>query len=209
MRRFMVIPMAGLLVLAAAAPVAAGPNVSNNSGSLTVAEAYWESSDGGNESFGWVSVRREGRAEAFAELYSSEGEYVLCVDLPGEEDDYYGFVGTSTFGYGAATLVVGSNNSTAAATATLTAYTDSIDECNGIWEGGPESMVDVSFDLIATSGTIKVSGRESFHLPKEFNDRYSYRASYRLAEGSVAVYGVEMDAYGQIGKVSWSSHSNS
>ena len=46
MRKFMVVPMAGLLALGIAAPAAAAPNVSNTSGSGQSMYGEW-ASDGG------------------------------------------------------------------------------------------------------------------------------------------------------------------
>src|SRR5437899_535243 len=58
MRKFMVIPVAGLLVLGLAGPVAAGQTTSNSSGSVTLAQAWWDSFDEatGSETYGQASA---------------------------------------------------------------------------------------------------------------------------------------------------------
>jgi hypothetical protein len=64
MRRFMTVPMAGLLALALAAPVAAGPNVGNFSSSATIAEASWDSYDEHTETLRSQSVNATTLASA-------------------------------------------------------------------------------------------------------------------------------------------------
>ena len=203
MRKLMVIPMAGLLVLAVAAPVAAGPNVSNSSGTATVAEAYWGSAQNGVQSSGYISVTREGKGEAFAHFERSTGAYVLC-----EGGEFEGFVGTLMYGFGPATLTVGTNSTTASASATVESFSFAVDECDGMWDEQPGDAFDISLDLTAEGPTLRSTSRESFHLPQEFNERYSYRAAFRRATGSATIDGATLGVDGQIGKVSWSSHVN-
>jgi hypothetical protein len=62
--------------------------------------------------------------------------------------------------------------------------------------------------LTATSGTIRETGRGSFHVPGEYNGHSSYKSVYRSADGDLVIDGVTHAAFGAIGKVSWSDHFN-
>ena len=109
MRKFMVVPMAGLLALGIAAPAAAAPNVSNTSGTGQSVYGEWSSAVGRDTSRS-ASISAYG---SYAEVYQESGTWVECA--PGDEpppdkgaiaydttpgDGGYGFVGTRTFGYG-------------------------------------------------------------------------------------------------------------
>jgi hypothetical protein len=214
MRTFLTVPMAGLLVLAVAAPVAAGPNVGNYSSSVELAQADWGSFDkeGGVYSYGYLTVSREqGTSQAFAEYSQYSEQYIQCTgaETPDDpDDDTFGTKASSVWGFGPASLAIGPRFSSATASATLEAYADAFDDCTGEWSSEEVSDLSVALDLTATSGTIKESGRGSFHLPGEFNSHSSYKATYRMAEGSIdGVEGAE-SVFGQIGKVSWSEHAN-
>ena len=108
MRRFMVLPLAGLLALAIAAPVLAAPNVSNTSGSGKSIYGEW-SSEG---TYGYVFLGEEAGQGGFGDIYQESGEYVECdgalpppdKGAPSPQDttgggEYYGFVGTRTYGW--------------------------------------------------------------------------------------------------------------
>ena len=214
MRRFMTVPLAGLIALAVAGPVAAGPNVGNFSNSATMAQAQWDAYDDATQTYraGFVAVSREqGSSDVFAEFNQYQEQFVQCsgADTPDEPgDDSFGVIMSNTWGYGPASLAIGRNNSSASAGGTLDAAREDFNECTGEWTY--EELADVTFslDLTATSATVKESGRGSFHLPGEFNSHSSYRATYRFAEGTLDGIDGSQSVSGMIGKVSWMEHTN-
>ena len=109
---------------------------------------------------------------------------------------------------GPATLSIGKSYSEASASATLDLETGSFDECAGTKDFSVTEGVTISLGLTGTSPLIKSSDRGTFHVPGEFNGHAFYRSTYREAEGSVSVGVQTIDAYGAIGKLTWSEHSN-
>ncbi|HYU50940.1 MAG TPA: hypothetical protein VEO91_13545 [Candidatus Limnocylindria bacterium] len=214
MRTFLTVPMAGLLVLAVAAPVAAGPNVGNYSSSVTIAQADWGSFDkeAGSYSYGYLAVSQEqGSSDALAEFNQYIEQNVQCTgaETPDDpSDDMFGTISTNRWGFGSATLSVDGKLASATASSVLYVEQDRFDSCTGESSYDELPALEIALDLTATSGTIRESGRGSFHLPGEFNSHSSYKATYRMAEGSIdGVEGAE-SVFGQIGKVSWSEHTN-
>ncbi len=214
MRTFLTVPMAGLLVLAVAAPVAAGPNVGNYSSSISIAQANWGSKDEATEtySYGYLAVSQEqGSSDAFAEysLYREQSVQCTGAETPDDpDDDTFGMNTSSVWGFGPASLSIDGKFASATANAILDSYTEVIDGCTDDSSYTQDSGLSIGLDLTATSSTIRESGRGSFHLPGEFNSHSSYKATYRFAEGSVDGADGPQAASGQIGKVSWSEHSN-
>jgi hypothetical protein len=214
MRRFLVVPFAAVLLVVLAAPVAAGQTVYNSSGSVTVAEGDWSSFDEatGAATYGYAAAyRAQGDSQAYLDFSQETDRWVLCSDggTPDDpSDDAYGLVASFTYGSGPATLDVGKSYSTAGATATVDLSVGSFDECAGTKDFTTAEGVRVSLDLSGTSPLVKTSDHGSFHVPNQFNGHSTYRTTYREAEGSVTVGGQSIEAYGAIGKVSWSEHSN-
>jgi hypothetical protein len=214
MRTFLTVPMAGLLVLAVAAPVAAGPNVGNYSSSLTIAQANWGSFDEatGIYSYGYLAVSQEqGSSSAVAEFsqYSEHDTQCTGAETPDDPtDDSFGTIYTNRWGFGPASLSIDGRFASATATGALEIYAETFDGCTDEYSSEELPALTFDLDLTATSPTIRESGRGSFHLPGEVNNHSSYKATYRLAEGSLdGVEGAE-DLFGQIGKVTWTEHSN-
>jgi len=214
MRRFLAIPLAGLIALAVAAPALAGPNVGNFSGSVDIAQGTWESYDEDAQAFhfGYVSVSREqGASQAFAEFNDYREELVQCTgaDTPDDpEDDSFGPVGSIVWGYGPATLTLGKSNGSATASGTLDVTREDFDGCTGEWTVEELADVDFSLSLTATSSTIRETGRGSFHVPGEFNSHSSFKTVYRQAAGTFTGGDGPQSVTGMIGTVSWKDHSN-
>ena len=214
MRKIWTLPLAALLALVVAAPVAAGPNVGNYSSSVTMAQGSWSVYDEetGRYREGYLAVSQEqGSTQAFAEFFQYGEQWIQCTgtDTPDDpEDDTFGSITTYAYGWAPADLSIGKSNATANATASMDIGRDRYDGCTGEWTFEYFPAVAVSIELVATSGTVRESGRGSFHLPGEFNSHSSYRATYRFAEGTVTV-GDTVPVWGMIGKVSWMDHSNS
>ena len=214
MRRFMAIPMAGLLALTLAGSALAGPNVGNFSGSVDIAQGSWESYDEEKQAFqfGYAAVSRDpGTTQAFAEFNDYREEYVQCTgaNTPDDpEDDSFGAVGSNIWGYGPATLTIGKSNGSATASGTLEVMREDFDGCTGEWTVQELADFDFSLTLAATSATIRETGRGSFHVPGEFNSHSSYKAVYRQAAGTFTGSDGPQSISGMIGTVSWRDHSN-
>jgi hypothetical protein len=214
MRRYLALPLAGIIALAVAAPALAGPSVANFSGSVDMAQGTWESYDEDKQAyqFGYVAVSSEqGSSETYAEFNDYREEYVQCTgaatpDDP--EDDSFAAVGSRVWGYGPASLTIGKSNSSATASGTLEVTREDFDGCTGEWTVEELADFDFSLDLRATSAAIRETGRGSFHVPGEFNSHSSYKAVYRQAAGTFTGNDGPQTISGMIGTVSWRDHSN-
>ncbi len=136
---------------------------------------------------------------------------MLCSDggTPDDEsDDFYGLVGSFSSGSSVGTLTISKRYGSATASGTFDIWTETYDECTGTYDSEIVQGVHVSLDLDATGALVKETGRDSFHVPSEYNSHSSYRSSYRGAEGVVTIGDRTFDSYGRIGKVSWSDHTN-
>jgi hypothetical protein len=222
MRKLMVLPMAGLLALGVVGPVAAAPNVSNTSGSGSSIYGEW-SSEG---TYGYVSVGIDSAYGAFADIYEESGTWVECAPVdespapgkgpiaydttPGGEE--YGFVGTRTWGYGYDVEIdISRRLETGKATGTIELYTETVDECNGIYGGDAVGEVGrLEVDVVGVGSVASFRGSSFFKLPSEFNGHSNYRGKERQATGSV-VAGGSIDTalgYGYMSQVTWSEHVN-
>ncbi|HEV8545747.1 MAG TPA: hypothetical protein VGQ64_05610 [Candidatus Limnocylindrales bacterium] len=214
MRKLTAVPIAGFMALTLAASAMAGPNVGNYSSSLSLAQASWDSYDEATDSFqgGYVTVSREqGSSDAYAEYSQYSEQYLQCTgaDTPDDpDDDTFGVIFSNVWGYGPATLTIARNDSSASASGTLDVGREHFNECTG--ESGYEELQAFAFslDLTATSGTIRESGRGSFHLPGEFNSHSSYKSTYCYAAGTFSGVDGVQSVTGMIGTVSWRDHSN-
>jgi hypothetical protein len=214
MRKLLVVPLAGLLVLGIAAPALAGPNTTNLSGSATIAQASWESYDDATETYAYgylVVVRESGSTAPFAQYQQYTEQIVQCTgDATPDDPSDDTFAPKATFldGFGDATLAIGKSYSSAAASGNLAISSGGFDGCTGekFYEEAPGRAF--TLDLTATSPTIRESGRGSFHVPGEFNNHSSYKATYRLADAAITGLDAPAVVSGQIGKVSWMDHTN-
>lgn len=216
MRKGMAFGAACLLALALAAPVAAGPNVSNTSGGFTGAEGDWYSynEETGASTYGYLFAHRDkGQKDPAVDFFQGSDQYVQCTgqDTPADvSDDTYGGIYSSMWGYGPATsFTVPKDFSTATATASLDVYQDSWNECTG--EGSSEFLgsVEVTLTLTADGPLVRETGRGSFHIPGDVNAHSSYRSATRSAVGSVTIDGTSTPVdFGIIGSVSWMDHWN-
>lgn len=228
MRRFMVLPMAALLALAVAAPVAAGPNVSNQSGSGE--SIYGEWYDG--TTYGYVFLGEESSYGGFGDLYQESGAWVLCEPAtvetvvkgtgkpsaeavptdttPGEE--FYGFVGTRTWGYAYdLTIEFSRRLESGTATGTVDLFTETVDECNGIYGGDPDFVSGTLVVEVSAAGPLaSFRGSGSYQIPSEFNGHYNYRGKERQATGSVDAAGVISATFdwAYVSQVTWTEHVN-
>lgn len=222
MRKFMILPMAGILALTIAGPAMAGPNVSNTSGSGESIYGEWS----GEGTYGYVFAGEESGYGGFVDIYQESGEWVLCPTAPvgGNEgtpaptdttpgDEYFGFVGTRTWGYGYDIQVDLSRRlETGTATGTVELYTETVNECEGIYGGDAVAEVgSLSLSVTGVGPLASFRGSGSYKIPSEFNGHSNYRGSERQASGSI-VAGSAIDAtlgWGYMSKVTWTEHVNS
>ena len=217
MRKLMVLPLAGLLALGVVGPVAAGPNVSNTSGKGETIYGDWSTAGG----YGYFQLGEDTNYGSFGDVYQENGEWIECpppedgapeTKDTGPGEGYYGFVGTRTWGYAYdVTIDFSRRLETGSATGQVELYTETVDECNGVYGG----------DAVAETGTIEVAvtgvgplatfkGTGSYQIPSEFNGHQNYRGMERTAVGSV-VAGSAIDAsftYGYMSQVTWTEHVN-
>jgi hypothetical protein len=214
MRKFMVVPLAGLFLLGTAAPAFAAPDVGNYGGSATIVQGGWDSYSEDKDGYqsGSITVYQEtGSAETFVDYSEYSEALVQCTgaDTPDDpDDDTWASMSSFRYGYGEATLSIAKRSASAAASGTISVIAGTFDGCTGDETYGDPVDMPFTLSLTATSGTIKESSRGSFKLPGVFNSHSSYKSTYRLAEGTLDVGGDAHEAYGQFGVVSWMDHSN-
>jgi hypothetical protein len=215
MRKFMVLPMAGLLALGVVGPVSAAPNVSNTSG--TGESIYGEWSAAGTS--GYIFLGEDSTYGGFGDIYQETGAWVECDPTaapvikdttPG--DVVYGFVGTRTYGYAYDLRIDFSRRlETGTASGSVELYTDTVDECNGIYGGEPVGDVGTLNVTLKSAGALATfRGRGIYKIPSEFNGHENYRGQERAASGSV-VAGSTINATfgGDMSVVTWTDHVNS
>ena len=209
MRKFTVIPLAALLVLAVAGPASAGPNVSNYSGSAQAAYGSWSSEAGGVNTYGSVNAWQEtGSDYTYIDFFEESGRYVDCTPAD-DTDEFYGFQGQYRYGYGEGTATFARGSSGAHVSGTLETYTTVVDDCAGEYGESSVGFATVSLDLAATGSKIMERGTSSFKVPGEFNGHSSYSTTFRAAAGTATIGdGPDVAVDGAIGKVSWRDHGN-
>lgn len=221
MRKFMILPLAGSLALGFAGPVAAAPNISNTSGGGESIYGEW-SSDG---TYGYVFLAEATGYGGSGEIYQEAGEWVLCpptegapvVDKPAPMDttpgdEYYGFVGTRTWGYAYdVTIDFSRRMETGSATGSVELYTDTVDECNGDYGDDPVAEVGtLAVDVTGVGPLASFRWTSHYKIPSQFNGHENYRGKERQAIGSI-VAGSSIDAdfgAGYIQQVTWTVHTN-
>lgn len=215
MRRGMAISAACVLALVLAAPVAAGPNVSNTSGGFTGAEGDWSTYDEatGAYTYGYLFAHLDaGQKTATVDFGQFSGDKVQCTgqDTPDDpSDDSYGAIGDSLYGSGpASSFKVPKDFSLATATATIDLYHDSYNDCTGEYVSDFLGGINVRLDLTANGPLATFKDRTSFHVKGGTSGHSSIVQTTRSATGSVTIDGVVSAVdFGIIGSVSWKDHS--
>ena len=216
MRKLMVLPLAGLLALGVAGPVAAGANVANTSGSGETIYGEWSS---GN-TYGSVYVGKDSAYGTYAEIYQESGEWVPC-DVPTPDkgastvydttggDGDSGFVGIRTWGSAEGlTVEVSRRLDTGRATGSVELYTSTVDECNGVYGDAVESAGTLDVSVVGTGPIASYRGTSHYQVPSQFSGHDNYRAKERAATGSI-VAGDKIDATfaGAMSLLTWSAHA--
>jgi hypothetical protein len=204
MRKLAVFPMAGLLILAIAAPAAAGANVTNGSGTGSVINGEW-SSDG---VYGYAYLATDSTYGSWAEIYEESGEWIAC----DESDESYGFVGSRTYGWSEGiTVTIDSRLNHGSASGTLEVATETVNECTGEYTSDGEPMT------VAFSASVDGDGRAArfrnggtYQLPGEVNAHSRQSGSERHATGTLDLgqAGSRELAEGVLATFSWKEHSN-
>ena len=222
MRKAWVLPLTSLLMLVVAAPVSAGANTSNTSG--TGRTVYGEWSDVGV--YGYAYFGQESGQPGFGDIYEESGEWVECQPVEGGAEPapkavaptdtgpgegYYGFVGTRTFGYAYGVEITLSRRlASGTVTGQVELWTETVDECAGIYGDGSSVIATIDVTATGIGPLASFRGSGSYKIPSEFNGHDSYRGTERQASGSV-VAGTVIDAsfdFGYMSRVTWTSHSN-
>lgn len=201
-RAIVVIAAATLLLVTLAAPASAG-YVFNERGSAEVVQGSWWSESGDSSTYGSAYAWAVSGGESFLEVYEQSGQWVQC-DPTGE---FWGFVGTWTYGYGPASVTIGRHYGTGSATGTVQLFTSTVNECAGEYSEVMDSA-NVTIDMTGSGSLYRSRSSGSFKVPGEFNDNYSSSSVSRSATGTVAFGGRDIAAQGEIGKITWRSHSN-
>lgn len=221
MRRFLVLPLAALLVLVVAAPVAAGPNTSNTSGSGKTVYGDWSSAG----SFGYAYLGQENGQPGFGEIYQESGEWVECPapeggaepapEKPAPEDavpgeGYYGFVGTRTYGWAYDVQITFSRRlETGTVTGHVDLWTETVDECAGIYGDPLNEQADLSISLTGIGDLATFRGTGSYQIPSVFNGHYNSRGKERAAEGSILAGPIDATFnFAYMSELTWTEHVN-
>lgn len=204
MRKLAVIPMAGLLALAIAAPAAAGANVSNQSGSARVLNGDWYS-DG---TYGYAYFATDSAYGAWGEFYEESGEWVPC----DETGEFYGFVGNRMYGWtGDLTIVLDSRLNHGTASGTLELVSETIDECAGEYGGsGEPTTVAFTAELDGFGRAARFRSSGSYQLPGEVNAHSTQSGRERQATGSIdlGTAGTRTFDTGVLATITWRDHGN-
>ena len=203
MRKLMIIPLAGALVLAAAAPVAAGPNTSNLSGSGRTIQGEWYTDSG----YGSVYLFDESTG-TYGEIFEESGEYAAC---DGSDGDVYGFQGTRMQGW-AQGLTIGVDAKLSAGTAAgdFEIAIETVDECIGSYDVAFDTAT-VTVDVTGTGSVATFRNSGTFKIPGEFNAHSRYRGKERPATGGIDLGSMgtrDFDWAIHAASYSWSEHSN-
>ena len=203
MRKLAVIPMAALMALAIAAPAAAGANVSNQSGSAKVINGEWYS----DSSWGYAYFANDSSYGSHGEFYEESGAWVECDGA----DEKYGFVGTRTYGWaGDLEITIDRRLDHGSATGSMELYTETVDECLGVYGEGVGSLTSVTVSVDGVGSAARFRNGGSYHLPGEFNSHSTQSGKERQATGSVDLGDAGAREFGSavLASIRWTDHSN-
>jgi hypothetical protein len=208
MRRQPLLLAFGLVVIATS--VASAASTQDTTLTATVAEASWDTynPDTGLGEFGGIQVFRES-GETYAVLQRAVGELVLCEGAATPDDpsdDFYGFVGRTTFGVGTATVTIGRQYTSAKASGTVTVDVQTVNDCTGALGVPQQRTVKFSLSVVAVSGLIKETTKSIIRVPSELTSHSQIRGAYRQAAGTVKLGTIVIDADAVVGQVTLRTH---
>lgn len=170
-----------------------------------IAQGGWEiyDEDTGAGEFGDLQfATAEGQTTVM--LMMSKGELLLCegADTPDDPfDDYYGFVGTETYGDGVGKLSLGKTYSTAVASGKVNAEVYTYNECTGEEGTVTKKTINVSLDLAGVSPVITEKLRSTISIPKRLREKTMIQAQSREAAGTLKVGSRSLEVGGVIGLI--------
>jgi hypothetical protein len=205
--RLAALSLAGLLILAVAAPAAAGPNVYNLSGSGITLQADWYDDD----TYGWVAFFDESYG-FYADFGEMSGSWTTCDNGTKKKtsDDYEGFIGTYIYGYGwDGTLSMDAKFTTGTGTAAVEYVVVTVNDCTRTWSEAPGTAT-ISIALTGTGPIATFRSKSSFKVPSEFNWHSSYSGKQRAATGSVdlGALGTRTPSWAFMASYTWRDHAN-
>lgn len=202
MRRLMIVPLAGALLLGAAAPVAAGPNTSNTSGGGRTLQGEWYSDQGS----GYVYLFEES-GSPFGEVFEEDGTWVQCDPT---DEDSFGFQGTRVQGWAEnLTISVDKRLTRSSAVGDFDLAIETIDDCVGVYDVTYSSTT-VSVDLTGSGPLASFRDRGSFKIPGSYNAHSTYKGKQRDATGSIDLGSMGPRDFGwaMMAEYTWSEHTN-
>lgn len=203
MSRLLIIPLVGALVLATAAPVAAGPNTSNVSGSGRTIQGEWY----GDSGYGSVYLFDESSG-TYGEVFEESGTYSECATGP--DGEIYGFQGTRIRGWAnGLTISVDAKLSAGSAAGDFEVAVETVDECVGTYDVAFDT-VSVTIDVTGTGSVATFRNSGSFKIPGEYNSHSRYRGKERPATGNIDLGSIgkrDFD-WAMMASYSWSEHNN-
>ena len=221
MRRWLAVAAAGLLAVTVAAPVSAGPHVSNQSGSVVEGDGFWSSYDPetGDEVYGeaWVA-QQKGQPGFVNLLYEQAGMFVGCEVAGGngevkgvtpEDTTPGGFVGTYLQGYGEVTISVDRQLTELTASGTIWLTIAAVDDCTGAYDISFDGEVAFEATYTGVGDLVSYRGFDSAKIPSVFNGHSTYRGTERMAAGMVDFeQGQRAFTDGWIDQFTWTDHCN-
>jgi hypothetical protein len=211
MRTFLVLPLAGLLLVAGAAPVAAGANTINTSGGGRTIQGEWQS----DATYGYVVLFEEtsgsnGEYGEYGEFMEETGQWVECTASAVDGEGHFGFVGTRVAGWSSdIDIVVDAKLTSGSATGTFDLAIETVDECAGVYDSTWQTAT-VTVDVTGDGNLVMFRGSGSYKEPGAFNSHTTTRGKERLAAGSIDLgsFGVRTFDHAVMAQYSWSDHSN-
>jgi len=137
-------------------------------------------------------------------LMMSKGELLLCAggETPDDPfDDYWGFVGTETFGEGVGKLSLGKTYSSAVASGKVNVEVYTYNECTGDEGSATTKTMNVSLDLTGVSPIITEKLRSTISIPKRLSAKTMIQAQSRDAAGTLKIGSRTLEVGGYIGLI--------
>jgi hypothetical protein len=206
MRRLLSVAAAALLALTVAAPAMAGANNVNTSGSAQFVNGEWSD----ESSNGYVSFVTDSSYGLYGEFYEESGEWIACDDT----GEYYGFVGTRTYGFASElTIDLDSRLDHAEVSGRLELLSETVNDCTGDYVGGGKdggTSVGFSASLDGVGSVARFRDSGSFKVPGDYNSHSRQSGKLRDATGSIQLQDSALRQFGwaMLANANWSEHSN-
>jgi hypothetical protein len=210
MRRLIVLLVIAAFAIGGAVNVLAA-TVTNVTLNATIAQATWDDldEDGNGEQ---IAISAEKSSTGIAiNVDGFKGSFEVCDDAgtPDDpDDDFFGFVGTETYGSGAGKLSVATQYRSATASGTVKVEVTTFDECTGDFGTTTTKSIKVALDLTAISPVIRESTRSTIAIPKQFRLHQLVKAVSRVSVGTMTYGSRTFDVDGVVGQLTLKGHLN-